>query len=84
MVMMSFDGFCLHVDKGLSEDFYVEKRKKMAKNLSDTNKQYGMCVEYSKSEEESRKEYKEHQKLVAADVRGETACRYQYKALKTP
>ena len=61
MVMMSFDGFCLHVDKGLSEDFYVEKRKKMAKNLSDTNKQYGMCVEYSKSEEESRKEYKEHQ-----------------------
>ena len=60
-IMLSNDGFCLHIDKGLSEDFYVAKRKKMAENLSDTNKKYGMCVEYSKSEEASRKEYRQHQ-----------------------
>lgn len=60
-IMLDMDAFCLHIDKGLSEDFYVNKRKKMAKNLSSTNIKNGMCFEYLKSEEESRKEYRKHQ-----------------------
>lgn len=60
-VLHSLGGFCIHIDKGLGEDFYVNKRKKMADNLSETNKKSGMCIEYMKSEEESRKEYKMHQ-----------------------
>ena len=60
-IMLSNDGFCLHVDKGLGEDYFVSKRKKMGDNLSDVNLKGGLCVEYLKSEEESRKEYKEKQ-----------------------
>lgn len=55
------DAFGLHIDKGLGEDYYVARRKKMGDNLSKTNRQCGMCIEYLKSEEESRKEYREHQ-----------------------
>lgn len=60
-LMISDKGFNLHIDKGLGEDYYVQRRKKMANNLSDINKQHGFCIEYSKTEEESRREYKEHQ-----------------------
>lgn len=61
-IMLVHNGFCLHVDKGLGIDFYVNRRKKMGANLSEYNKSHGMCYEYLKSEEESRKEYRENQK----------------------
>ena len=60
-ILLANNAFCLHIDKGLSEDFYVNKRKKMADNLSEVNKKGGLCIEYMKSEEDSRKEYREHQ-----------------------
>ena len=60
-IMLVNNGFCLHIDKGLDEEFYVSKRKRMGENLSEINKRFGMACEYLKSEEESRKEYREHQ-----------------------
>lgn len=50
-----------HVNKGLGEDYFVEKRKRMNKRLSQTNKKYGMGIEYGLPEEEMRKEYKKYQ-----------------------
>lgn len=61
-VMISNNGFCLHIDKGLSKEFFVNKRMKMGANLSDVNKRSGMCIEYLKSKEELEKEYDEKQK----------------------
>lgn len=62
-IMLSNDAFCLHIDKGLGEDFYVNRRRIMANNLSDVNKKTGMCIEYTKPEEESRQEYRKHQSI---------------------
>lgn len=53
--------FALHINKGLSEDYFVQRRKKMANNLSVVNKRSGMCFEYWKAEEESRNEYRKYQ-----------------------
>lgn len=61
-IMISNDGFNLHVDKGLSKEFFVNKRMKMGANLSDVNKRSGMCIEYLKSKEELEMEYNEKQK----------------------
>lgn len=61
MIMLSNDGFCLHMDKGFGEDYFVKKRKKMGANLSEANIKGGMAIEYLKSEEESRKEYRDKQ-----------------------
>lgn len=60
-IMLSDKDFCLHVDKGLGEDFFVQKRQKMGANLSQMNIRGGMCLEYLKKEEELRKEYREKQ-----------------------
>ena len=51
-----------HVNKGLSEDYFVEKRQKMNKRLSPVNRKYGMCVEYGYSEERIRMEYQGYQR----------------------
>lgn len=61
-IMLSNDGFCLHINKGLSKSFFIEKRQKMGANLSETNKRANMCIEYLKSVEELEKEYNEYQK----------------------
>lgn len=50
-----------HVNKGLSEDYFVEKRQKMNKRLSPVNRKYGMCVEYGYPEEQIRQEYRSYQ-----------------------
>lgn len=55
------EAFAIHLNKGLSEDYFVAKRKRMGANLSVTNRMYNMCYEYNKSEEESRKEYRAYQ-----------------------
>lgn len=60
-IMLSDKDFCLHVDKGLGEDFFVQKRQKMGANLSQMNIRGGMCLEYLKKEEELRKEYRDKQ-----------------------
>lgn len=51
-----------HVNKGLSEDYFVRKRKIMGKNLSANNRRLNMCYEYNYPEAKSRKEYKDYQK----------------------
>ena len=53
--------YTIHIDKGLSEDYFVQRRQKMAKNLSEINKKHNMCFEYMKSEDEIRKEYRQNQ-----------------------
>ena len=60
-IMLSDKDFCLHIDKGLGEDFFVQKRQKMGANLSQINIRGGMCLEYLKKEEELRKEYRDKQ-----------------------
>ena len=59
--MIAEDAFGLHIDKGFGLDYYLEKRRKMGANLSQTNIKCGMAIEYLKSVEDSTKEYKEHQ-----------------------
>lgn len=61
LIMYTSDGFNLHIDKGFGEDYYVARRRKMGENLSATNKQYGMGIEYLKSEEELRAIYRNNQ-----------------------
>lgn len=61
-VMLSYDGFCLHIDKGFGIDYKYNIRQKMNKNLSKTNKQCGMCVEYGDSYVKLKNEYQENQK----------------------
>lgn len=55
------DVVAIHVNKGLSEDYFVERRKVMCKNLSETNNRYGLCFEYHRDEETTRNEYRENQ-----------------------
>ena len=47
-----------HIDKGLSEDYFVNRRKKQGERLSDTNKKYKMAIEYLQPEEKTREEYR--------------------------
>lgn len=47
-----------HINKGLSEDYFVNRRKTMNDNLSETNKKFHMCYEYGFPEEKSREEYR--------------------------
>lgn len=60
-ILYSTDGFCLHVDKGMGLDYKYAIRQKMNKNLSETNKRSGMCIEYADSYEKLKKEYEENQ-----------------------
>lgn len=51
-----------HINKGLSEDYFVNRRKIMGANLSQTNRLYNMCFEYNYPEKRSRDEYRNYQK----------------------
>lgn len=62
MIMLSYDGFCLHIDKGFGIDYKYRIRQKMWENLSDTNKRGGMCLEYADDYDKVKKEYLENQK----------------------
>ena len=61
-VMLAYNGFCLHIDKGFGLEYKYKIRQKMNENLSDTNRKYGMCIEYANSYEKLKKEYEENQK----------------------
>ena len=52
----------IHINKGFSPKYFVEKRKRMAKRLSNLNKMKGYCFEYNFPEEKSLEEYRENQK----------------------
>ena len=56
-IMLSNDGFCLHLDKGFGVEYKYRVRQKMNENLSDTNRKGGMCVEYGDSYEKLEQEY---------------------------
>lgn len=60
-IMLSYEGFCLHVDKGFGLEYKYNIRQKMNKNLSDDNKKFGMCVEYSYDYERLKEEYEKNQ-----------------------
>ena len=60
-IMLSNDGFNLHIDKGFGLDYKFKIRKKMNDNLSETNKRSGMCIEYADSYEKLEKDYKDNQ-----------------------
>ena len=51
-----------HINKGFGEDYFVQKRHKMGARLSETNKRYGMAVEYNYPEYKIREEYRSYQK----------------------
>lgn len=61
-VMYCSDGFCLHVDKGFGIDYKYNIRQKMNNNLSDTNRKFGMCIEYNDSYGKLKSEYEENMK----------------------
>lgn len=60
-IMLSNDGFCLHLDKGFGVEYKYNIRKKMNDNLSEDNKKYGMCIEYGDSYEKLKQEYENNQ-----------------------
>lgn len=51
------DIYCFHIDKRLSEDYFVEQMKERDKRRGVLNKLYGFGSHYSKPEEQHRKEY---------------------------
>lgn len=61
-IMHVNNGFCLHINKGFGAGYFIDKRRKMGSNLSDTNRRFNMGIEYLKSEEDSIKEYLNNQK----------------------
>lgn len=55
------EAVAIHLNKGLSLQYFLDKRKKMAARLSDLNKMKGYCFEYGYPEEKSIEEYKSYQ-----------------------
>lgn len=60
-IMLTNDGFNLHIDKGFGIQYRYNIKQKMYKNLSQTNRNGGMCTEYGDSFEKIEKEYRENQ-----------------------
>ena len=60
-ISLELDAFCLHIDKGFGYQYRYDVKQKMWKNLSETNKRGGMCLEYNDSFEMVKKEYEQHQ-----------------------
>lgn len=60
-IMLSFDGFNLHINKGFGEEYYANARHKMGENLSETNIRGGMGVEYLKDINKLREDYRASQ-----------------------
>ena len=60
-ILLSNDGFCLHIDKGFGNKYRYNIKHKMNENLSEENKKYGMCIEYGDSYEKMKREYENNQ-----------------------
>lgn len=61
-VMIGEDAFGLHVDKGFGINYKYNIRQIMNKNLSDTNRKGGMCIEYGDTYERLKQEYEKNQR----------------------
>lgn len=55
------EAFAIHLNKGFSLQYFLDKRKKMAARLSALNRMKGYCFEYNYPEEKSRQEYLKNQ-----------------------
>ena len=55
------EAVAIHLNKGFNEQYFVDKRKKMAKRLSALNKAKGYCYEYNYPDDISRAEYRKNQ-----------------------
>lgn len=60
-IMLPNNGFNLHIDKGFGLNYKYNVRQRMYANLSQTNKRYGMAIEYADSYEKLEREYKNNQ-----------------------
>lgn len=60
-IMLTHDGFNLHIDKGFGWEYKYNIRQKMNDNLSETNRMGGMCVEYADDMEKVKAEYEKNQ-----------------------
>lgn len=60
-IMLTTEGFNLHIDKGFGWKYKYNIRQKMNDNLSDTNRRCGMCVEYADDMEKVKAEYEKNQ-----------------------
>ena len=60
-IMLSNDGFCLHLNKGFGAEYYANARRKMGENLSETNIRGGMGVEYLYPYDKLIEDYKANQ-----------------------
>lgn len=60
MVYESDAAFVFHINKGLSEEYFLKRRLSAAKRLSKQNLSLGMGLEYLKDEEATRREYREN------------------------
>jgi len=56
-IMYSNDGFNLHVDKGFGIAHKYRIRQRMNERLSDTNRKFGMAIEYANNFETLKQEY---------------------------
>lgn len=60
-IMLTTEGFNLHIDKGFGWEYKYNIRQKMNDNLSDTNRRCGMCIEYADDLEKVKAEYEKNQ-----------------------
>ena len=61
-IMLSNDGFNLHIDKGFGWEYKFNIRQKMNDNLSETNRMGGMCTEYADGLDKVKADYEINQK----------------------
>ena len=60
-IMLTTEGFNLHIDKGFGWEYKYNIRQKMNDNLSETNRRCGMCIEYADDLEKVKAEYEKNQ-----------------------
>lgn len=60
-IMLTNEGFNLHIDKGFGWEHKYKIRQKMNDNLSQTNRIGGMCTEYADSLEKVKTDYENNQ-----------------------
>ena len=72
-IMLTTEGFNLHIDKGFGWEYKYNIRQKMNANLSETNRRCGMCIEYADDLEKVKKDYENNQ-ATSFDING----RYNY------
>lgn len=62
MILLDKQSFCLHINRGFGADYYSKVRHQMGKNLSKTNINGGMGIEYLNSVDKLKEDYINNQK----------------------